>query len=580
MSIWLVSCNINNELDGKGSISGATQTTNTIASAQVRLDFGNRTLATVYNNTSLDAIEIALYKNSTEVGRTDLKLVNDSTGQYKFQALDPGSYTIKFFINNTFFEKISGVKVFANEETVVRTIYINDSNPFISEYNENTAEECSDGMDNDFDGKIDCKDAGCVAFIFCAQDSLDAEIPSDSLSGESSSSIEEMPISSNNSSSFEDLSLHEESSSSERDSDEFSSSIPFSSAPDSSSSSSSEIKIIEEPQSSSEYSSSSISENEGSYRKCSDNMDNDLDGIVDCDEISCMPFKHCYAFLEDSGKECHDNIDNDGNGFVDCEDKNCASYCSEDFSQESSNFKCSDNLDNDQDGLVDCFDEDCAEQSVCASDDVIGIRTLVLNEDSISFNHENYFGMTLFHSTEFGSEVKVDRPLLNAVNCSYGRIFLSNHSVNDEVKTVDMRNFFDKKYRFSMRTNCVSDSLLLGMSWSNGKGEIADSEPLFLNDLVMDSTVVKINNSEWHHFEVDFIRLGRELVSQLHSFTLVHCNQSPKEESLMLEIDNMHFYGAADMHCIEVIHKDMGSTRNYCQYNGQEVLVMQKTIDN
>ena len=602
VSVLFISCNIESELDGKGSISGATQTTNTI-SAYTRIDSGDveitiqdgagneiavlkdnskEIVVAWYENELLDLLDVALYHRGKEIKRQEVELDNDSTGSYRFEELNPGSYTLKFYLNGDFLEEIPNIKVFADQETQVDTLYFSGDNPKISAYFENDANECQDGLDNDFDGDTDCEDSGCAAFIFCMDmDSNGVDNPDDTVSTQMASRMEELSISSNYSSSSFFKSSHELSSSSEYSlNEEPSLSSPSSFTPISSSSSLREIKITDESSSSVHESSSSGVDEESSFRKCSDNIDNDLDGIVDCDETSCILFKHCFAFLEDSGMECHDGIDNDGNGRVDCEDDNCALYCPQGLSQENSNFKCSDNLDNDGDGLVDCFDEDCKKQTVCASDDIIGIRTLELSDDSISFKKENYFGMKLFQSTELGSEVAMDRPLLNVVNCSYGKIFLSNEGADSTTEMIDMRNFFDRAYRFSMRTNCVSDSLLVRMSWIDDAGAIADSEPLFLNDLAMDSTVTKINNSEWHHFEVDFIRLGREFSSQLHSFTLVHCNESPKEESLMLEIDNMHFYGTADMHCVEVIHKEIEMTENYCQYDGQEILVRQKTINN
>lgn len=57
-------------------------------------------------------------------------------------------------------------------------------------------------------------------------------------------------------------------------------------------------------------------------------------------------------------EDCSDGIDNDNNGLIDCADDYCAYSCAE------SNF-CADGIDNDQDGRVDCHDSDCNGASAC-----------------------------------------------------------------------------------------------------------------------------------------------------------------------------------------------------------------------
>ena len=61
-------------------------------------------------------------------------------------------------------------------------------------------------------------------------------------------------------------------------------------------------------------------------------------------------------------EDCTDGIDNNTNGFLDCEEAGCASHPSCDES-----LNCSDTLDNDEDGDFDCDDFDCIADPACAT---------------------------------------------------------------------------------------------------------------------------------------------------------------------------------------------------------------------
>ncbi len=78
---------------------------------------------------------------------------------------------------------------------------------------------------------------------------------------------------------------------------------------------------------------------------CDDGVDNDLDGLVDCEDSDCLADDDCI-------EDCDDGVDNDLDGLVDCEDGDCLADddCIED---------CTDGIDNDLDGLVDMADDDC-----------------------------------------------------------------------------------------------------------------------------------------------------------------------------------------------------------------------------
>ncbi|MBU1241356.1 hypothetical protein KKF84_20945 [Myxococcota bacterium] len=88
---------------------------------------------------------------------------------------------------------------------------------------------------------------------------------------------------------------------------------------------------------------------------CSDGLDNDMDGIADCDDPDCDNLGACTS--EDTVSRCSDNLDNDGDGFIDCLDPQCAglTVCG----PENTTLRCSDGIDNDLSGAVDCDDPQC-----------------------------------------------------------------------------------------------------------------------------------------------------------------------------------------------------------------------------
>jgi hypothetical protein len=96
---------------------------------------------------------------------------------------------------------------------------------------------------------------------------------------------------------------------------------------------------------------------------CSDGLDNDCDGFVDCADSDCSADPACapICMLE----VCNDSIDNDCDGFVDCADPDCSANpaCGPVCMPEV----CNDGLDNDCDGLSDCADPDCSANPVCCA---------------------------------------------------------------------------------------------------------------------------------------------------------------------------------------------------------------------
>ncbi len=113
---------------------------------------------------------------------------------------------------------------------------------------------------------------------------------------------------------------------------------------------------------------------------CNDNLDNDCDGIVDCDEPECSSHPVCTCTAEynpntyEGNKElsCDDSNDNDCDGNFDCADSDCENFVSckcasidIPFYENEKELSCSDLHDNDCDGHADCADEECKDKIEC-----------------------------------------------------------------------------------------------------------------------------------------------------------------------------------------------------------------------
>jgi hypothetical protein len=89
---------------------------------------------------------------------------------------------------------------------------------------------------------------------------------------------------------------------------------------------------------------------------CTDGIDNDGDGQVDCADSDCVGTSACLA------EDCFNGADDDGDGLADCDDPECSILPS------CSSENCYDNIDNDGDALIDCDDPDCTGDPMCNPD--------------------------------------------------------------------------------------------------------------------------------------------------------------------------------------------------------------------
>jgi hypothetical protein len=98
---------------------------------------------------------------------------------------------------------------------------------------------------------------------------------------------------------------------------------------------------------------------------CTNRLDDDEDGDVDCDDVDCSQVPACLTSEPEFGVLCVDGVDNDRDGRRDCDDLGCVDHVDCDGAKdwEGDGLTCVDGIDNDRDGLVDCDDPECSAGS-------------------------------------------------------------------------------------------------------------------------------------------------------------------------------------------------------------------------
>jgi len=101
----------------------------------------------------------------------------------------------------------------------------------------------------------------------------------------------------------------------------------------------------------------------GSPENCTNGVDDDQDGYTDCDDqADCASDPSCQTT---TGEICDNGIDDDGMWGCDCMDLMCALGFQCLFLTPASETNCTDGQDDDLDCLVDCADDDCATDAAC-----------------------------------------------------------------------------------------------------------------------------------------------------------------------------------------------------------------------
>ncbi len=104
------------------------------------------------------------------------------------------------------------------------------------------------------------------------------------------------------------------------------------------------------------------------YEDCSNGIDDDQNGLTDCQDIACIYADHCVVQLVEI---CDNGIDDDLNGLSDCGDPACKNdeSCKPKPEKHPTPEICDNDIDDDENGSTDCNDPACANDAACQPDD-------------------------------------------------------------------------------------------------------------------------------------------------------------------------------------------------------------------
>lgn len=122
--------------------------------------------------------------------------------------------------------------------------------------------------------------------------------------------------------------------------------------------------------------------------RCDDGVDNNRNGLTDCEDPDCADWPGCMI------EDCENGIDDNGNGLTDCEDPDCWNHpaC---LPPEI----CDSGVDEDMDGFTDCEDIDCMGTIWCTGSDCVINRSLgvLTRGDEVFWNFDTSYATSNNH---------------------------------------------------------------------------------------------------------------------------------------------------------------------------------------
>ncbi len=175
---------------------------------------------------------------------------------------------------------------------------------------------------------------------------------------------------------------------------------------------------------------------------CDDGIDNDLDGLADCDDSDCSEDGACVELV------CDDAVDNDNDTVMDCADADCdgQSGSNNETCEFGTELTCNDGKDNDGDGHIDCLDSDCNGVGSCEYGAELTCNDTIDNDadGTIDCLDANCNGIS---NCEFGAELTcndtsdndgdghidcLDSDCNGVGSCEYGAELTCNDSVDND----------------------------------------------------------------------------------------------------------------------------------------------------
>jgi len=171
---------------------------------------------------------------------------------------------------------------------------------------------------------------------------------------------------------------------------------------------------------------------------CSNGIDDDRDLLVDCDDSDCSEGRECN---EPPVELCDDGVDNDGDAMTDCADVDCV----RDPACRGLPLEvCGDGLDNDENGLTDCADAACAGDAACTEADAgsdVEPDALTDTGTALLCGGIACVGAEVCKTTPAGDMCLV--PCVTQVDCAAGSICTAWGCVNDADAGTDATDVTD-----------------------------------------------------------------------------------------------------------------------------------------